>query len=100
MLTPDQEKWIAHLSNTDTIAVVSFDPTCNEKFERVKQKLQSRLGNEAGIEHHGASSLGISGQDEIDVYIPVKPEKFDKYVNLVQGLLSKPRSLYPLERDL
>lgn len=98
MLTPEQQKWIDHLSDTDKVKIIPFDPTSEEKFQAVKKKIQAALGKNLKVEHHGASSMGISGQDEIDVYIPVPPDKFDPMVPKLTELFSAPRSLYPLER--
>ena len=77
MLTPDQEKWINHLSDQIPITILPFDPSAPQKFEAVKRKIQDVLGPETRVEHRGATSLGISGQDEIDVYIPVPEDLFD-----------------------
>lgn len=98
MLTEDQEKWINHLSDSFKVKIVPFDPGSLEKFERIKTAIRSKLGETVGIEHHGASFLGISGQDEIDVYIPVPPDSFDGYIPLLTELFGAPRSNYPLER--
>lgn len=98
MLREDQKKWINHLSDDSKIKIVPFDPTSQSKFEKVKLLIQSKLGNEIQIEHRGATSLGISGQDEIDIYIPVLPNEFNKYINPLTKLFGKPRSHYALER--
>lgn len=42
--------------------------------------------------------MGISGQDEIDVYVPVPPDEFDSYILKMSKVFGEPRSLYPLER--
>lgn len=42
MLTTDQQKWIDHLSNEDLIVIKPYDPTCNEKFEKIKKKIQKK----------------------------------------------------------
>ncbi len=97
MLTPEQETWISHLSATDTITVLPFDPTADATFQKIKQLIQSSFGA-ITVLHLGASSLGISGQDEIDVYIPVVPDQFDAFIPRLQELFGKPRSLYALER--
>ena len=94
MLTSEQEAWVNHLSETKTIKVIPFDPTCEEKFLRVKEKVQNVLGKDQLVEHHGASSLGISGQDEIDVYVPVLPEFFKvtverRKIEFINGILVK-----------
>jgi GrpB-like predicted nucleotidyltransferase (UPF0157 family) len=98
MLIFEQEKWIEHLSDTDAIFIVPFDATTEEKFQRIKAKIQEALGGNVRVEHHGASSLGISGQDEIDVYIPTAPDSFDEVVDSLKGIFGEPRSLYPLRR--
>ena len=69
MITQKQEEWLAHLSDKDSVNIVPFDPSSNEKFETIKNKIQHKLGTTINVEHHGATSLGISGQDEIDIYI-------------------------------
>lgn len=98
MLTTEQEKWIAHLSDENKIVIVPFDPTADKKYQRVKQKIQSELGENIPVEHHGATSLGISGQDEIDIYIPVSPTRFNSLIDPLRDIFGDPRSLYPLER--
>jgi GrpB-like predicted nucleotidyltransferase (UPF0157 family) len=98
MLTSTQKKWIAHLSDQDKIRIVPFDPTAEKKFRIMKQKIQNALGKDTPVEHHGATSLGISGQDEIDIYIPVLPTVFDSTVEYLKILFGEPKSFYPLER--
>lgn len=98
MLREDQKKWIDHLSDDSKIKIVPFDLSSQKKFEKVKLLIQSKLGNEIQIEHRGATSLGISGQDEIDIYIPVLSEEFNKYINPLTELFGEPRSHYALER--
>jgi GrpB-like predicted nucleotidyltransferase (UPF0157 family) len=98
MLRPEQEKWINHLSNEDPITIVAFDATAAEKFEAVKKQIQAVLGENIQVEHRGATSLGISGQDEIDVYIPVAEESFNSLFALLSAAFGSPRSHYPLER--
>lgn len=98
MLTPDQEKWIAHLSNDDQITIIPFDETSVEKFEAVKRKIQAALGKDIRVEHRGATSLGISGQDEIDIYIPVPECQFNAMLAPLATAFGESRSHYPLER--
>jgi hypothetical protein len=66
MLTQEQQKWIEHLSDIDQIVIVPFDITAQEKFEKVREIITSNLGESIPFIHGGATSLGISGQDEID----------------------------------
>lgn len=98
MLSKKQQDWLNHLSSDKKITILPFDPRANEIFTKVKAKIQSKLGKNVKVEHKGASSLGISGQDEIDVYIPVHPSLFDSYIPKLSKIFGEPRSLYPLER--
>lgn len=98
MPTPDQEKWLAHLSDQDHITIIPFDSTAQKKFEAVKQKIQTILGIDKRVEHRGATNLGISGQDEIDVYVPVPENQFDFWLVPLTAAFGSPRSHYPLER--
>ena len=83
---------------TDSKIYLPYDPRVNKIFLKIKDKIQDNLGKDTRVEHRGASSLGISGQDEIDVYVPVHPTKFDSYIPKMSKIFGEPRSLYPLER--
>lgn len=98
MITSDQQKWIDHLSDKDKIVIKPYDPSCNKKFEKVKCKIQSIFGNRTEIKHCGATSLKISGQDEIDVYIPVIKKDFNSYIPKLTKLFGELKSYYPLRR--
>lgn len=86
-----------HLSDTDLVAVIPYDKAAPFKFKNLEKKIKARLG-EVDVFHRGASSLGISGQGELDVYLPVSEEVFDKYLTLLTALFGEPGTVYPLER--
>jgi len=98
MLTQDQEKWINHLSDTDKIKIVPFNPRSQEEFEKIKALIQSKIGSTVRVEHRGASYLGISGQNEIDIYVPVPQKNFNDFVTQLSKLFGEPHRVYPLER--
>lgn len=98
MLTSDQEKWLAHLPDDNHTEIFPYDDSCIRKFEKVKEQIRSVVGEETVVLHRGATSLGISGQGEIDIYVPTKPEKFDQLIVDIGSIFGKPESLYPLER--
>jgi len=56
------------------------------------------LGDDVRYEHRGATSLGISGQDEIDTYIPVSPQEFENVLIRLKQIFGEPRSVYPNDR--
>jgi GrpB-like predicted nucleotidyltransferase (UPF0157 family) len=97
MLTKSQQKWIDHLKDDDRIIIKPYDPKSPEIFEKVKKQVIAGVGK-VRVEHRGASYLKISGQDEIDIYIPVSTKEFDKYVTKMTEAFGKPKSLYPLIR--
>lgn len=98
MITEAQQRWLDHLSDKDIVTIVPFDPTSEEKFQEIKKRVKAILGEDITIEHHGASSLGISGQNEIDIYIPISPDQFDPLTKKLSNALGEPASLYVLER--
>jgi len=100
VLTREQEEWINSLNYADKVVIKPFDPTAESKFQTVKKQIQAELGPGQEVKHRGASSLGISGQDEIDVYVPVKPEEFNGLMPHLEKLFGPPASLHliPLDR--
>ena len=98
MLTEEQEEWINHLSDTDHVSVVPFDQHCEAEFTKIKKAIQDVVGNQQAVLHRGASALGISGQDEIDVYVPVGEEDFDNTAKALARAFGEPQSHYPQKR--
>ncbi len=98
MFTPEQRQWIDHLSDKDRISIFPFDPTAEDKFKVVRQRVQDVLGEKLSVEHHGATSLSISGQNEIDIYIPVPRVSFEAMTDSLRNIFGEPRSTYPLNR--
>jgi GrpB-like predicted nucleotidyltransferase (UPF0157 family) len=62
------------------VKIVSYDPQTERLFGIIKKKIQDVLGEDVEVEHCGASSFGISGQDEIDVSIVTSHDNFGEYV--------------------
>jgi GrpB-like predicted nucleotidyltransferase (UPF0157 family) len=98
MLTPEQEKWLSHLASDDHTEIHPYDSAAPDKFEKVKDKIIEALGEGWEVIHRGASSLLISGQGELDIYIPVAVEKFNTVVRSLELPFGIAESHYPLER--
>lgn len=96
MLTKEQEKWISHLG-TEKIKIVPYDPKTKIVFEKIKNEVQNVLGK-VEVAHHGATSLEISGQGEVDLFIPTPEKCFDYYLKKLIRYFGKPGSVYALER--
>lgn len=98
MITKSQQKWLDHLSDTDLIKIIPYDNKSPQIFSKAKELVTNALGEDYEVLHRGASYLEISGQDEIDIYVPVSPSNFDITVEKMKKAFSEPRSLYPLVR--
>jgi GrpB-like predicted nucleotidyltransferase (UPF0157 family) len=96
MITKEQEKWISHLGE-EKIKIIPYDPKTKIVFEKARQEVQEVLGN-VNVAHHGATSLGISGQGEVDLFIPVDEKCFGYYLEKLIGYFGTPGSIYALER--
>lgn len=98
MLTQDQEKWIKSLgSKANKIKIIPYDPKTKEVFEKIKKEILSALGKIEAY-HCGSTNMGISGQGEIDCYIPVSEMKFDYIVKKMIKYFGPAGSIYPLRR--
>jgi GrpB-like predicted nucleotidyltransferase (UPF0157 family) len=98
MLTPEQEKWIAHLPGNNKIEIRPYDPSAKSKFAALEKKIKTILGSNQKVEHRGATSLGISGYGEIDVFIPVALKIFDQTLTKLKTAFGEPGSVYRPER--
>jgi GrpB-like predicted nucleotidyltransferase (UPF0157 family) len=96
MLTEEQEKWISHLGSRK-IKIIPYNPETKIVFEKIKNEVQNVLGK-VEVAHHGATSLGISGQGEVDLFIPTPEKCFDYYLKKLITYFGKPGSIYALER--
>jgi GrpB-like predicted nucleotidyltransferase (UPF0157 family) len=76
MLTKKQKEWINLLPSDDEVEILPFDKRSQEIFERAKEEIRASLGSEINVEQRGSTSLGIAGQNEIDIYIPLSPSIF------------------------
>jgi GrpB-like predicted nucleotidyltransferase (UPF0157 family) len=95
MLTLEQSKWIESLSSERCISIVPYDTRTEELFERVRNKIHSILGPDVLVYHSGSSSFGISGQDEIDIHVPVDKEKFPEYIKILETIFGPVQKIYP-----
>ena len=97
MLTKEQEKWLSHLSNEEIVEILPYNPETKEIFYKIKKEIGAFLG-EVEILHCGSTSLGILGQGEVDLYIPIGQQLFAEYLKKIIGHFGKAGSIYPLKR--
>ena len=97
MLTKEQEKWIDHISDIEKIKIIPYNPETAVVFNKIKKEIQKTLGK-VEVFHRGSTKLKISGQGEIDLYIPVNIKDFNNYLEKLIEYFGKAGTIYPLER--
>ena len=97
MLTSEQKKWINHLSDVEKIKIIPYNPKIVVVFDKIKKEIQKVLGK-VKVFHRGSTKLKISGQGEIDSYIPVNSKTFDDYLEKLIEHFGKVGTVYPLRR--
>ncbi|MFA6547937.1 MAG: GrpB family protein [Candidatus Magasanikbacteria bacterium] len=97
MFTEEQSQWLKHLSDTEKVSIIPYNPKTEEVFRKIKNELIEILGK-VRILHKGSTALKISGQGEIDLYIPIGKRGFNIFVEKLSQCLGAPGSLYVLER--
>lgn len=99
MLSKADRTWLEHLSNSEKVELLPYDPNAKRLFNKQKKEILSILGQATDVLHVGASDMGISGQNEIDVVIPVTPDMFDVVVAKLKKAYGDPDSFYPKRRS-
>lgn len=66
-------------------------------FKKIEKKIKHVLGD-TEIFHKGSSNLRISGQNEIDIYIPIDWKNFESYSTKLEKIFGEPRSVYDQKR--
>jgi GrpB-like predicted nucleotidyltransferase (UPF0157 family) len=94
MLTKSQQEWIDTLSDS-RIVIVPYDDRTERLFSVTKARIHRVLGSQIDVQHCGASSFGISGQDEIDVSILATQDVFDDYISKLEKEFGAVKSRYP-----
>ena len=98
MLTKKQVEWLNHLSDSNKVKIIPYDPKVKKVFQKQQKEIQSLLGPKTLVLHKGASAWGISGKGDLDIYIPTTAEQFARYFEQLKEILDEPGSYYPLER--
>ncbi len=89
MLTQDQEKYLETIPEDKKIFVQDFDPAVKRTADEVVVSIKAR-GPDWNIWPMGSSELGIAGQNDIDINIPIHPEKYGEYLPTLIELFGQP----------
>ena len=98
MLSKADINWLEHLSNSQKVKIIPYDPKVKEIFDKQKREILNILEQEVEVLHSGASGMGISGQDEIDLVILVPLGLFDETTAKLQKAYGPPDSFYANQR--
>lgn len=89
MLTSDEIDYLNKIPADKKVSIRPFNSKVSSIAESiVRSVVQIYPGLE--VKHMGASSLGISGQNDVDVYAFSDPEYFDKYLPGLNKIFGKP----------
>ena len=90
MLTQEQEKYLETIPENKKIFVQDFNPAVRVASENVVSKIKSE-NPDWDVWPIGSSELGIAGQNDIDINIPIKPDEVDNYLPKLKKILGPPR---------
>ncbi len=88
MITREEENFLKTIPTFQKVFVRPFDSKTKEVAEKIISKVKD-IFSEIRILHMGASALGISGQNDIDIYILCSESDFDKYIPGLEKVFGK-----------
>lgn len=83
MLNDNQLKFINNIPIDKKVTFQPYNPDIKIIADDIINKIKKVLPK-ANIKFMGASALGISGQNDIDIYILEKPAMYNKYAPLLE----------------
>lgn len=92
MLTLDEERYLQGLPPEESnriIHIQPYNPAIEGIAKAIMQKLRQRLPADTDIRFMGASALGISGQNDIDIYVLVPDSEHSVYLAKLETILGK-----------
>jgi len=78
MLTSDEKDFLNKQIDR-VVTIEPFNPACRVAANAVIDKIRS-VFPDADVRHLGGSSLELSGQNDVDLYVLSDPSDFDKYL--------------------
>lgn len=91
MLTQDQKKYLEKIPADKKVVVKPYDPKTPEIVAELVDKIHS-VEPDLEVVHLGASSLGISGQGDIDLSVLRPKESFAEHKEKLKKVLGEPVS--------
>ena len=88
-LTKDQKKYLRKIPVNKIVKIYPFDRNISKVSKKIIQAVKV-IYPDLEIRHLGASALGISGQNDLDIYAFANPSGFDKFLPGLIKLFGKP----------
>lgn len=89
MLTKDELDFLSKIPLDKKVHIFPFNPSATRTAESLIQSINKIYPN-LEVKHMGASALGISGQNDIDIYAFSNPADFDKFLSGLTKLFGEP----------
>lgn len=89
MLTTDEIDYLNKIPKDKKVRIYPFNSRVTEIAEEIINSVH-RIYPDLEIKHMGASSLKISGQNDIDIYAFSNPNDFEKYLPGLIKVFGKP----------
>jgi hypothetical protein len=93
MLTQDETNYLSKIDPTKKVFIHPFSPKVKETGDNIISKIKREFPN-LEVVFLGTTALGISGQNDIDINVLVKPVDFDKYLPTFEKLFGKPLHIH------
>ncbi len=91
MISQDEQNYINTIPENKTVVVSPFDKKAFEIADKVVMRVNDKIRN-LEVVHMGALALGISGQNDIDIYALAAAESFHLYLNGLVEIFGQPKA--------
>lgn len=89
MLAPNEKDYLSKIDENKIVHVTPYNPKIREVVGMLVQSINN-IYPDLEVKHMGASALGISGQNDIDIYAFSNPLDFDKFLPGLIKLFGEP----------
>lgn len=89
MLNTNEEKYLSKIPADKKVSFFPYDPKAAEIADEIISKIENAIP-EADIRFMGASALGTSGQNDIDIYVLASPDNYSRYLPKLKKLFGDP----------
>lgn len=90
MLTPDQEKYLETIPKDKKIFIQDFNPAVKIASDKVVVMIKAENPG-WNVWPMGSSELGIAGQNDIDINIPINEDQVQEYLPKLEKIFGSPR---------